>query len=59
MVADGGENDIGGIALAAFEIAAAEMAIRFHVSDHGLDSGAATQLAFDEAEDAFLVVWPR
>ena len=35
-----------------FEIAAAEMAIRLHVSDHSLDSGAATQLSFDEAGDA-------
>ena len=31
------------------------MAIRLHVSDHGLDSGAATQLAFDDAEDAALL----
>jgi hypothetical protein len=42
-------------ALAAFEIAAAEMAVRLHVSEHGLDGGAATQLVFDEAEDAALL----
>ena len=51
-MADSGENGVGGIALAAFEIAAAEMTIDFHVADHGLDGGAATQLAFDEAGDA-------
>ena len=28
------------------------MAVRLQVSDHGLDGGAATQLAFDAAEDA-------
>ena len=42
----------GGIAIAAFEIAAAKMAVHLHVPDHGLDGGAATQLAFDEAKDA-------
>src|SRR5215475_7679487 len=31
------------------------MTIRLHMSDHGLDGGAATQLAFDEAEDAALL----
>jgi hypothetical protein len=55
VVADGGENGVGGIALAPFEIAAAEMAIRLHVSDHSLDSGAATQLSFDETKDATLL----
>jgi hypothetical protein len=54
-VADSGENDVGGIALAAFEIAAAEMAVRLHVSNHGFDNGAATEFGFDEAEDAALV----
>jgi hypothetical protein len=46
---------LAGMALAAFEIAAAEMAIRLHVSDRGLDGGAARQLAFDEAEDVALL----
>ena len=54
-MADSGEDGVGGIALAAFEIAAAEMAIHLHVADHGLDGGAATQLAFDETEDAALL----
>jgi hypothetical protein len=31
------------------------MALDFHVSDHGLDGGAASQLAFDSAEDAALL----
>jgi len=31
------------------------MAIRLHVSDHSLDSGAATQLSFDETKDATLL----
>jgi hypothetical protein len=45
----------GGIAGATFEIAAAEMALCFHMSDHRLDGGAPRELAFDAAEDpAFL-----
>ena len=47
------------------------MVIRLHASDHGLDGGAATQLALDEAEHTALfrpemkmrcglaVSWPR
>jgi hypothetical protein len=52
---DGAEDDVGGIAGATFEIAAAEMTLCFHMSDHGLDGGAPRELAFDAAEDpAFL-----
>jgi hypothetical protein len=51
----GSEDSIGGVAGAAFEMAAAEMALGFHVSDHGFDGGAASQLAFDSAEDAALL----
>jgi hypothetical protein len=40
-VADGGEDDVGGIAGAAFEVAAPEVAFGPQVSDDGLDSGAA------------------
>ena len=36
-----GEDCVGGVALAAFEIAAAEMSVGLHVSDHGFDGGAA------------------
>jgi hypothetical protein len=42
-VADGTENDVGSVAVAAFEMAAAEMAICLHVSDHGFDRRAAVQ----------------
>ena len=50
-----GQGDVGGIAGATFEIAAAEMALCFHMSDHRLDGGAPRELAFDAAEDpAFL-----
>ena len=51
-MADGGEDDVGGIAGAAFEVAAAEVTIGLQVSDDGFDSGAAAQLALDDTEDA-------
>jgi hypothetical protein len=37
IVADGGEDDVGRIALAALEMTAAEVSVRLHVTDHGLD----------------------
>jgi hypothetical protein len=69
-VADGTENDVGGVAAAAFEMTAAEMAIGLDVSDHGFDRRAAAQLTLDDAKDAALlagdedtarmaVSWPR
>ena len=51
VVPDGAEDDVGGIASATFEIAAAEMALCFHMSDHRLDGRAPRELAFDAAED--------
>ena len=42
-------------ALAALEVAATEVTIGFHVTDHGLDGGAASELAFDRSEDAALL----
>ena len=54
-MADGGEDGIGGIACRSLEIAAAEMVLGFHVSDDGLDGGAASQLALDGAEHAALL----
>ena len=51
VVTDGAEDDVGGIAGATFEIAAAEMALCFHMSDHRLDGRAPRELAFDAAED--------
>ena len=37
VVTDGGEDCVGGIAVAALEIAAPEMAIILHVPDDGFD----------------------
>src|SRR4051795_4077543 len=54
VVADSGEDGVGGIAIAAFEIAAAEVTFGLHVADHGLDCGSTSQFAFDGAEDAAL-----
>ena len=70
VVADGGEDHVGCIACAAFEVAAAEVAFGLQVSDDGLDGGAAAQLALDDTEDAALLAgnedttgfcasWPR
>jgi hypothetical protein len=47
IVADGGEDDVCGVALTAFEMAAAEVAVGLHVSDHGLDCRATPQFALD------------
>ena len=49
-MADGGEDGVGGVASGSLEIAAAEMAFGLHVSDHGLDGGAAAQFALDGTE---------
>ena len=54
-MADGGEDDVCGVALAAFEMAAAEVTFGLQVSDDGLDGGAAAQLALDDTEDAALL----
>ena len=54
-MADGGQDDVGGIALAALEMAAAEMSVGLHVTDHGLDGCAAPELAFDHPEDPTLM----
>jgi hypothetical protein len=51
VVADGGEDDVGGIALAALEMAAAEVTVGLHVFDHGLDGAAASQFALGLAGD--------
>ena len=55
VVPDCGEDGVGGITFLALEVAAAEVAIGLHVSDHGFDSGAAFELALDDAEDAALL----
>ena len=54
-MADGGEDDVCGVALAAFEVAAAEVAVSLHVSDDGLDCRATPQFALDDAEDTALL----
>ena len=51
-MADGGQDDVGGITLAALEIAAAEVAVGFHVTDHGFDGGAAPKLASRQTRHA-------
>ncbi len=54
-MADGSENDVGSITVAALEIAAAEVAIGLHVTDHGLDGGSTPELAFDRSDDPTLL----
>ena len=54
-MADGGEDGVDRIAGGSFEIAAAEMALGFHMADHGLDGGAAPQFALDGTEHAALL----
>ena len=52
-MADGGEDHVGGIAGAALEVAAAEVPVGLHVTDHGLDGRSASDrrridhMAFD------------
>jgi hypothetical protein len=55
VVADCGEDGVRGVAGTALEVAAAEVAVGFHVSDHSLDGGSAPQFALDDAEDAALL----
>jgi hypothetical protein len=55
VVTDSAEDDVGGIAGATFEIAAAEMTFFLHMSDHRLDDGTPFELAFDANEDPALL----
>ena len=55
MVADGAEDDIGGVAGSTFEVAATKVAVGLHVADGGLNGGTAPQFAFDAAEHAALL----
>src|SRR5262249_61145783 len=55
IVADGTQDDVGGIAGATSEIAAAEMTLCLHMSNHRLDRGAPSELAFNAAEDPALL----
>src|SRR4029079_4119517 len=51
VVANCAQNRVGRIAFAALEIAAAEVAVGFHMSDDCFDRGATSQLALDHTED--------
>lgn len=55
VVADGGEDGVGGVACRSLEIAAVEMALGLHVADHRLNGGPASQLALDGLEHATLL----
>jgi hypothetical protein len=55
VVSDGGEYGIGSVSGATFWLAAAEVTLGLHLTDHGLDGGPASQLAFDDTEDAALL----
>ena len=56
MAADG-KDDVGGIALAALEIAAAEVPVALHVTDDRPDGGAAREIAFDPPKTPRF--WPK
>ena len=55
LLTAGGEDGVGGVAGATFEITAADVTFGLEVADHGLDSGAAAQFAFDDAEHGALL----
>jgi hypothetical protein len=69
-VADGGEDSVCGVAVAAFEMAAAEVALGLHVSDDRLDRPnharsmagirctARAQMGFLTADDLKRGCWP-
>ena len=54
-MSDRGEDCVGGVALAAFEIAAAEIAVGLQMSDHGFDGGAAFEFALNGTVNATLL----
>jgi len=47
VVADGGEDGVGGVAPTIPEIVTAHAMLDFEMADHGFDGGPAAQLAFD------------
>jgi hypothetical protein len=47
-VTDGAEDDVGGVAGATFEIAAAEMALCFHIVRSGANHSLSARLLSDE-----------
>ena len=54
VVADGGEDSVGGVAGAALEMAAAEITLGLQVTIT-VDGGAAAQLTLDDTEDTALL----
>ncbi len=52
VVASGGEDGVGGVALGSGEVVSAHAMLGFGVSDDRFDRGAAAQLAFDGLGDA-------
>ena len=55
VVADGGEDDVGSVSCAAFEIATAQVTFGLEMTDDRLDGGSASQLALDNSEDTALL----
>ena len=55
IVTDRAEDGVEGVAVTALQIAAAEMAVALHVSNHGLDGGAALELELDDSDDTPLL----
>jgi len=55
IVTDRAEDGVEGVAVTALQIAAAEMAVALHVSNHGLDGGAALELVLDDSDDTPLL----
>src|SRR5918994_3442677 len=55
VVARGGEDEVGGVAVRAEQEVAPEVAVGLHVADDGLDGGAPSPLAADSRGDAALL----
>ena len=55
VLAGAGEQGIDLVAMAPFEVIAAEMAVGLEVPDDRLDGGPSPEFPFDDAEDAALL----
>ncbi len=49
-------DGVGGVTGGSIEISAPEVTLCFHMADHGLDGGAAPQLALDGTEHVAILV---
>jgi hypothetical protein len=56
VVADGGEDGVVGVTVAAGEIVAIHAVLALEMADDGLDGGTASHLAFDVGCDAALLL---